>query len=188
MLGAAVVTALAYSVLASLVLPVAEAFIGQIARIVYYQFLSPFIPDNDSYKRPKDKVFSWELQKHADNTQSSYALARYKEWETSARKSNEDTFELGRMAFRALVLLLVNIYLSSPGHPSTIFTLANLISSDAFTASLICAALVLFGLVCRSWCRPRFSTNWVTYAPLYNQIEEKRRAELERMRELSENR
>lgn len=186
MLGAIIVTALAYSVLASLVLPVAEALVGQFIRTIYYSFLSSLFSDSDSYKRHKNKVYFWELHEHADESQSTYALARYKEWEASAKKINDEIFQLGRISFRALALLLANIYYSTAEHPSTIFTLATHVNSDAFIVFISFAILILFGLGCRSWCRSGFPTNWVTYAPLYNQIEEKRRAELERQRELSE--
>jgi hypothetical protein len=186
MLGSIIVAALAYSVLASLLLPLAEACVGQIIRIIYYHYLSSFFFDSDSYKRSKNQVYYWELQEHADENQSGYALARYKEWEASAKKSNEEIFTLGRISFRALALLLANIYYSTSEHPSTIFTLAGHLNFDAFIVSIVSAVLILFGLGCRAWCRPGYPTNWVSYAPLYNQIEEKRRIELERQRELAE--
>lgn len=183
MLGVVLTTAIAYCVLASFVLPATEVFVGQFVRTVYYYFLSHLFFDDKSYKRPKNCVYSSELREHADEKESTYALARYKEWEASANKSNEELFQIGRVSFRTFAFLLASVYYSTPEHPTTIFAIGSHLRSDAFGVSLTGSMLILFALACRTWCRPGYPTNWVTYFPLYNQIEEKRRAELESQRE-----
>jgi hypothetical protein len=130
-------------------------------------------------------VRSYQLLEHADIKQDNYALARYKEYESTLDRANSENFQLGRAAFRTLFFLVFNLVVSTPEHPATVFEARVFIPTEAYVVCYLGVALVLFYLCCHSWFRYSKASGWVEYAPLYQEIEKKREEERERQRKLT---
>jgi hypothetical protein len=139
----------------------------------------------EPFEAPRNHVRSYQLLEHADIKQDNYALARYKEYESTLDRANSENFQLGRAAFRTLFFLVFNLVVSTPEHPATVFEARVFIPTEAYVVCYLGVALVLFYLCCHSWFRYSKASGWVEYAPLYQEIEKKREEERERQRKLT---
>lgn len=180
-LNLVLIAGLSYSVLVSAVIPIIGGVVGYTVRFFYYQFIYLHVRDRDSAKRWRNQVSYYELKEHADRTQSTYARAAYEAWENVEKKIEGEKIKLERAAFRTLILLGSGFYLSAPGNPSTITELSKYVSHDAYMFSTMATLGILVYLCCASWCKDWYQSKWISYAPLYDEIMEKREAEKKRM-------
>jgi len=186
MLGKIIVIVLSYAVMASAVVPLADACVGWVTVQIYYTLPTLIFSKDESRRRWRNKVTPYELLEHADMNRDNYALARYKEYESAIDKIYSEKFQLGRAAFRTLFFLVANLAVSTPDHPVTIFEARAFVSTKAYVVCYLGVALVLFYLCCHSWFRYSKASGWVEYAPLYRELEKKREEELERHRKLTQ--
>lgn len=184
-IGALIVGGVAYSILIAAVLPVLGTLTAQLVRTAYIYLPWLHVNIERAYRRERNQVWSWELLEYADRLQSDYILARYKEYEDVARRADAEASRLGQAAFNTMLLLILNAYLSDAAASSTIFRVTDFVDIDTFVVGLVLSIGALACLSCISWCRIFRPSGWISYAPLYNEIEKKREEERRRMRDLS---
>lgn len=185
MLGKIIVVVLSYAIIASAVVPLADACVGWVTVQIYYSLPYFLFAKKEQREPPRHYVRPYQLLEHADTNQDDYALARYKEHESTVDRAISERFQLGRAAFRTLFFLILNLVVSSPEHPSTIFEARTFVSAEAYVVCYLGAGLLLFYLCCLSWFRYSKASGWVEYAPLYRELEKKREEERERHRKLT---
>ncbi|NVM77490.1 hypothetical protein FHW83_003308 [Duganella sp. SG902] len=176
---------LAYSVIVSAVIPVLGGLVGYVVRFLYYQFLYLYVRNRDDFKRWRNQVTYYELKEHADRTQSSYARSVYENWENTQIKIEGEKIKMERAAFRVLVMIASGFYLSTPEKGSTLLIFSQYLSIDAFVLAAIFIVGILFYICGVSWCRDRYQTKWITYAPLYDEIIAKQEAEKKKMEDFA---
>lgn len=175
------IAGLSYSVIVSAVIPLIGGVVGYTVRAFYHQFIYLHVRDRDAAKRWRNQVSYYELKEHADRTQSTYAKAAYEAWENAEKKIEGEKAKLEGAAFRTLLLIGSGFYLSTPTSPSTITEFSNYFGHEIYTFSAIATIGILLYLCCVSWCKDWYQSKWISYAPLYDEITEKREAEKKRM-------
>jgi len=184
-IGALIVGGVVFSLLIAAVLPVLGGAAAWLVRTAYI-YIPLLRPHSDTdYRRGRHQVMPGELLEHADRLQSDYILAKYREHEENARRARAESGRLGQESFNTLLFLLMNLYLTSTTVQSTIWRLTRGLEADLFAVSMLLMTVALMSLACISWCGIFRNDDWITYAPLYDQIEKKREEERRRMRDLA---
>lgn len=184
-IGALIVGGVAYSILIAAVLPFLGNLTALLVRTAYIYIPGLSSNNYDEYRRHRHAVTPWELLEHADRLQSDYILAKYTHYQEIASRAKTEASRLGQESFNALFLLILNCYLTSAGVKPTLWQLTDLVDIDTYVVGLLLAIATLVWLACISWCRIFSPSGWITYAPLYDEIERKRDDERRRMRDLA---
>lgn len=183
-IGPLIVGAVAYSMLIAAVLPVLGYFTAKMVRTAYIYLPVLHRNNDDEYRRDRHAVRPWELLEHADRLQSDYILSKYAHYSEIVTQAEAEASRLGKESFNALFLLILNCYLANAIAQSTIWQLTESVDTDTQAFGLLIAIGTLASLACISWCRIFAPSGWITYAPLYDEIERKREDERRRMRDL----
>lgn len=167
-IGQLVVAVVVFSVLLSVVLPLCEAAARAVVVFIHDRWL--YSRARETGQRPRFCVSSGELRDHADRTQSHYVFRLWQEAQEKHRQADVENARLGRLAFRVLCFLLVNIALVTPQLQPAMAVLRTPLGDEGTELFLLAAIVVLAGLAWASWCRDPWPTRWVRYAPLYQEI------------------
>ena len=118
-------------------------------------------------QRPTNCISAKELQRQADMEQSSYLFEKYQYATTALSKNMETMLELDSLAFKFIIMLTYNFYLSSNDNQSTIQAMLKEVSRNTEVFGIFLAYLFL-GLLCvNSWSTTYSKNVWIRYAPLY---------------------
>lgn len=163
-LGVLIMALLGLSVSVSLLLPLLEAVISHAIWAIWIKFL----------EQEKSKFHGYvslrELEDEADMQQSQYLLAKANEQKKEHQAQYMEARQLGSRAFRTLVLLGLNKYVSiqSPTMLTTsiYFLPANLVGN----VMLWVVTPILFYLCLQAWCKSPWPREAIRYKPLYEKL------------------
>lgn len=175
------IAGLSYSVIVSAVIPLIGGVVGHTVRFFYDMFVYPHVMDRDAGKRWRNQVSYYELKEHADRTQSTYARTAYETWESTEKRIESECVKLQGAAFRTLILIGSDFYLSTPDNPSIISELEKYANHEFYIFFAMATIGILIYLCCLSWCRDWHQRKWISYAPLYDEIMEKQKEEKKRL-------
>lgn len=167
-IGQLVAALVVFCVLLSVVLPLCEAAARAAVVFIHYKWL--YSPARETGQRPLLCVRDGELRDHADRTQSDYVFRLWQDAQEQRRQADAEKARLGRLAFRVLCLLLVNIQLATPQLQPAMAVLRIPLGDEGAGLALLAATVGLAGLAWACWCRDPWPTRWVRYAPLYEEL------------------
>lgn len=183
--GLIVVGVVAYSVLISVVIPIADVALGKMVETLHIAYPVFDSHDPHKYTRSQHQVTPYELHEYADRQQSDYALAKYKEYVANRERTSDTAAQLARLALQTFAFLITNVSLGASGSDSLFKHALMSLDVEWVTMVTLMAGILLTGLWLAYWCRS-MPFGWIYFAPLYDEIEAKRRAERMRFEEHAE--
>lgn len=169
-LGELLVAGMSYALLLSVVLPAIEACMFGLANSTPGWMLKRLFSDTRYRQRPPGGVADYELRTRADAEQSSYLLAMVQEAQQKAEQVTLHKSHLGTGAFRVMAMLLLNLHVSSAALPSTPMLAGRYLPADWLSMLMFLILVALFSICLRSWWHDRYTTIWIPYPPLYQEI------------------